>query len=145
MKDKRSSLTVGVMISTPKYGEIFKKAISLGLDTKTEMASSSFGVKMLCLKDFYPEKDGYLKSELFEARMDFLSAIGRPSWDCLWEDKTYLNEWLDYNLIFRELFRSKNGEEFILVFFAEGDGWGFDFKKLSEYKFSSKDKAVCLA
>ena len=145
MKDKRSQLAIALKISTPEYGEIFKKAMELGLDTANEMDSALFGYHLFCLKDFYPEKGGYLKPEFFDARMEFLYAAGRPSWDNLWEDKSKLYVWSNYNLIFRELFKNKNGEEFILVFSHQDDKWQFNFEKLNEYKFSEKDMAVCLA
>jgi len=148
MKDKRAELSVLLHISTPEKSEIFKKAKNKKLDLKTdvEMDNNLFRAHVFCLKEFYFEQnDGHLKADVFKARMDFVSAVGRPVWDCLWEDKGCMYLWRGCNLIFKEVFTNKKDEEFILVFKFKGEDWNFSFQKLKEYQFSDKDRAVCLA
>lgn len=146
MKDRRALLSILLNISTLQKSEIFKEAKKIGLETSTEMNEKIFGRHLFCLKEFYFEQNnGYLKTDIFKARMEFVSAVGRPVWDCLWEDKASMYVWQGCNLVFKEVFTNKNGEELILVFKFEGEDWTFDFHKLSEYKFTDKDRAVCLA
>lgn len=143
----KADLLVAVNISTPERSEIFSKATgkSLSLTTKDEMHTNFYGPNVLGLRGMYFSKnDEFMGPERFRSINELLETAGRPIWDYLWENKSTMETWTEYNLIFREIFENKDGEKFILVFkFIEND-WTFDFKKLEEYRFAEKDHIVCV-
>lgn len=150
MKDRKAEFLTPLIVSSPKKSEIFHKAVDkdngLGLTTNFELDPLLVYKKnIFCLREFFFEKnDGFLKPDIFTARMEHVNAACRPVWDCLWENKDSMNLWKDFNLVFRETFQDKDLVVYILVFTFEDNEWKYEFKKLSDYKFTKKDRAVCI-